>query len=122
MAEAVRSGEVVEAKLSGERTGPPDLLVDLDHPAGAHHADAGMRGPDRRLGLVGVALEQDDRVLRADVEHLAADRVPVDRRVGAVQRELAPPVRSRVAVDRHARGIRPALVHLDEHRGQVLPE
>src|SRR6266536_650401 len=122
VAEPVRPLELAEPELLGERAGQPDLLVDLDHAARTHHPQLGMAGAYERLGLVGVALQQDHGMPRAQLDDIGPERRPVEVLVGGVERELAPPVRRRVPVDGDSGAVRAAIVHLDEHRRQVLPE
>jgi hypothetical protein len=78
-------------------------------------------GADPGLDLGRRAVEHDDRVARVD-GHVVAEAAPVLVRVLRVERQLGGAGRSRVAVERDARGVRPAIGHLAEHGAQVLPE
>ena len=131
VAEPVRALDVAEGEALDELARPPDLLVDLDHTAGAHHAQVGPVPAQPALGLVGIRLDVQHRVLRPrrGVLHaaecageLAAERVPILTGIGAVQGELAPARRRRMAVDGDARAVRPAVAHLLEHGREVPAE
>jgi hypothetical protein len=127
----VRPPEVFEGELPHERLGAPHLLVDLDGPARAHDAQPGVSAPDPRLGLGRIGLHDQDGMARPDVRlgrapegvaQIGRERVPVLERVGGEERELARAARSGVAVDGDACAVRPAVVHLSQHRGQVRTE
>ena len=63
-----------ELERLGEDLGQADVLVDLDHPARAHHAEVGPRRTHTALGLARLGRDDDDRVARANGIDLAADR------------------------------------------------
>ena len=66
MAEAVAAFDVAEVELLDELLRPADLLVDLDRPPRAHHAQVGTALADPRLHLPRFRLDDDDGVVRAD--------------------------------------------------------
>src|SRR4051812_7379013 len=109
MADSVRALEVRQPERVGECRGPPDLFVNLDYPAGAHHAQVWSLGANPRLDVVGVAFSKDDSVPRARLDELEPECVPVLARVGRVERELAPPGGCRVPVNGDARAVGPAV-------------
>jgi hypothetical protein len=115
------------------REGPrqTDLLVDLDDGAGAHQPHLGMGLVDPRLGLVGRGAHDDHGMvvppahLRLPAELLrrvARERVPVVPDVGVMQRQLGITRRCRPAVERDARRVGPAIVHLEQHGRQMRPQ
>jgi len=131
MAETVAALEVFEPELLDELRGTAHLLVDLDHPPCAHHAQIGPVTSDPLLHLARLRLDEENGVTRPDARDvgaaecsgkLAAENVPGHRGVVRIQRELAPTVRSRVAVDRHTGAVRAPVAHLREHRAEVLAE
>ncbi len=56
------------------------------------------------------------------IADLAAEQAPVEVVVGRVERQLAVAGGRGLAVKRDPGAVGPAVVHLDEHRGQVLAE
>jgi hypothetical protein len=107
----------------------PHLLVDLDALPGAHDPQLRVLLADPRLRRVGVGVDHEDGVAgphlglgiaaepaREPVPHAP----PVHRGIRRVQRHLARPGRRRVAIDRDARAVRPAVAHLGQHRPQML--
>ena len=63
--ERVRALELVQAEPLGEDARPADLLVDLDHPAGAHHAQLRVCGAHPRLRFGGLGFDGEDNMSRA---------------------------------------------------------
>jgi hypothetical protein len=127
----VRPLQVVEPELRDEPLGPPDLLVDLDHAAGAEDAELGMVPPHPSLRLRSVGLDDDHRVIGPDIgpglaaegiRETRADAVPTGRRRRRVQGQLAGAGRRGIAVDGDACAVGPAVRHLDEHRRGVEAE
>jgi hypothetical protein len=127
----VRPPDVLERERPRELVGQADLLVDLDHPAGAHDPEVWTVGAHPRLGLRGIRVDHEHGVARANRRLLArsegvaqavADDIPALAGSAGEERELAPAARHRVTVDGDAGRIRAAARHLDEHRGEMLPE
>src|SRR6266568_3040719 len=123
--------DVPEPELQHERLRAADLLVDLDRPACAHDPHVRPMTPEPVLHVVRLAVHDEDGVIRpysgfvCGAEHrgqLGAEAVPGHVGVEGVERQLARAARRRVAVDGYARAVGPAIAHLLEHRGQVLPE
>jgi hypothetical protein len=123
--------EVREGELAHEGLRPACLLVDLDRLAGAHHPQFRMRTLDPGLGFHRFGVDHHDRMARADarlgraaedIAELRRDGLPVLEWVGRVERQLARPGGSGVAVDGNPGAIGSAVAHLREHRGQVLAE
>jgi len=92
---------------------------------------SGMVLAQPRLGRPGVGVDDEDRVARPHLGlRIAAERArealahrrPVHARIRRVEGDLARARRRRVAVDRDARAVGPAVAHLAEHRPQVLTQ
>ena len=130
VAERVRARARRRARTrSANARGPADLLVDLDHLAGAHHAQVGAVLLGARLRVGRRAGSDEERVAvrarrgRPSPPSRSADRAASPRaRSGEYSDELAVPVRHRVAVDGDAGAVGPAIAHLAQHRGEVLAE
>jgi hypothetical protein len=131
MPECVRAADIVERELPRERLGAADLLVDLDHAPGAHHAQVGAHLDGPALDLVRVRLDDDAGVRRPNrglpraAERLAErcrDHAPVLARVGRVERDLRRSRRRLVAIEGDAGAVRPAVGQLHEHGGEVGAE
>src|SRR6266550_7065645 len=129
--ETVAPLDVAEPELLHERLWATDLLVDLDHPARAHDAQVGAMTPDPVLDVGRIAFHQENSVIRANSGfvraterrgQLGAEATPGHLRVERVESELARAARGRIPIDGDARAVGPAVAHLLEHRGEVLPE
>ena len=79
------------------------------------------------LRIVGRAGQRQQRVVVAhgrltDGAEQVPDGLPILMRARSAQHELGVPVRNRIAVDRNARGIGPAVAHLAQHGREVLTQ
>ena len=92
---------------------------------------SGWRSRSQASACVRVGVDHEDRVARADLGlrvaaeragEAVAHRAPVVRGSGEKSETLLAPGRRRVAVDRDARAVGPAVAHLGEHRAEVLAE
>ena len=128
VAERMAAGQLRQAEPLDELDRQPDLLVDLDHGARAHHPHLGVGILDPLLGGVGRHLKPEDGVIGAvlDVDvgaqrvgGLAGQGVPRVPLVGMLQRQLRSTRRRRVAVEGNARRVRAAVVELHQHPLQV---
>ncbi len=131
MPERMCAVEVLEREAAHELLRPAGLLVDLDRLPRAHDPDLRVHLANPRLGVVRLRLDDEDRVARTHLgvggaaeglAKLARKRRPVLEGIGGEEGQLARAARSRVTIDRDARAVGPAIVHLGEHRAQVPPE
>ena len=128
--ERVGAADRLELEAADEVAREAGLLVDLDRLARAHHAQLGIALAQPLDGALRVGLHHDHRVARphlglAGAERVVerrADPVPVLLGVGGVQRDLAPPRRHAIAVERHAGAVGAAIAELEEHRRQVVAQ
>src|SRR6266545_7959341 len=131
VAEAVAAFDVAEPELLDECLRTTDLLVDLDHASRAHHPQVGAVPSDPVLHLACFRLDDDHGVIGPDTSlmgaaerrgKLATESFPRHLGIERVERQLARAARHRVPVDGDAGAVRPALAHLLEHGGEVVPE
>ena len=129
---AWRAAHVLEARSARTNVARvARLLVDLDPLAGAHDPQVGpvraqprLRARRRRRrprSPRGVA-RTSGPTSPPNASPSSPRPPPSPRRVRREQRHLARARRRRVAVDRDARRVRPAVAHLDEHRAEVRAE
>jgi hypothetical protein len=129
VADGVRAGHLRKIEALGDVGRIADLLIDLDHVAGAHDADAGEFLANSLAGLFSlVGRAGQDGVGRLHVElQIRANRLPdglgeigeVSLRTGRLKRYLdLAGIGS--AVDGETCRIRPALAHRGKHSRRQL--
>jgi hypothetical protein len=131
VAERVAALHVLQGEARDELGGQDRLLEDLDRLADAHDPQLGVALVQPGLHALGVGVDHEDGVARADLGlgvaaeragQAVADATPLVARVGREERDLACAGRRRIAVDGHARAVGAAVVELREHRAEVLAE
>ncbi len=126
----MRAAHPGEAVAIGHFRGQTEILVEIDTATDTQHVDGWIFPGKPTTNLRLISARRDDAVIGLRLERRIAQEFqqralqkgPVEGGIGAIQAELATPLRHRVGKNRHARGIGSALGHSHQHGDHELPQ